>query len=241
MKCVSNSCQVVRSFAGVMLFAAAMIAPAQAAIQSLDAIRAAAEAHVRELIPSGGVKTIVTAGNLDPRLRLAPCEGKLQASAQNNGAVPSSRMTVGVRCSQGATWTVYVPVLIESEIPTLVLKRAVARGARISAEDVEVQTRRVSGTPAAYLRSIEELERQTAKRSLPAGSVLTADVLVPDYVVRRGQQVTLLASVGGVQVRMAGRALADGREGARLKAQNLSSLTVVEGVVEGEGVIRVSP
>ena len=71
--------------------------------------------------------------------------------------------------------------------------------------------------------------------------MLTADAFTPDYAVKRGQEVTLLASAGGIQVRMAGRALADGREGARLRVQNLSSQAVVEGVVETDGVVRVSP
>jgi flagella basal body P-ring formation protein FlgA len=52
--------------------------------------------------------------------------------------------------------------------------------------------------------------------------------------------VTLVATVGGLQVRARGRALANGAVGARLKVQNLSSLKVVEGVVENEDVIRVA-
>jgi flagella basal body P-ring formation protein FlgA len=41
-------------------------------------------------------------------------------------------------------------------------------------------------------------------------------------------------------VRAAGRALADAAGGTRLKVQNLSSLKVVEGVVEGPDLVRVA-
>jgi flagella basal body P-ring formation protein FlgA len=235
---MSKTCRLLH--AGLLASLCATPLSAVGQTQSLDAIRAAAESHVRAQMAGSG-KVIASAGMLDSRLRLAPCSHSLQTFSASSATMQSARTTVGVRCDHGATWTIYVPVLVESEIPVLVLKRSAARGARLSADDIEVQTRRVSGFSKAYLRSAEELQKQTLKRPLAAGVVLTADAFTPDYAVKRGQQVTLLASAGGVQVRMAGRALADGREGARLKVQNLSSLAVVEGVIETDGVVRVSP
>lgn len=208
--------------------------------QPLDSIREAAESFMKAQAPKGST-AIATAGALDARLRLAKCGGPLEVSIPTGASTRSARTTVGVRCEVGATWTVYVPVTLESEIPVLVLQRAVARGARVTEQDVAVETRRVSGSANAYLTKIADLQAQTAKRPLPVGTVLSADAFVADMVVKRGEQVTLLAAAGGFEVRAPGRALADGREGAYLKAQNLSSLAVVEGVVVGPGVIRVTP
>ena len=66
------------------------------------------------------------------------------------------------------------------------------------------------------------------------------DMFKPDLVIKHGQEVTLVAAAGGIEVRAAGRALADAASGTRLKVQNLSSLKVVEGVVEGPDVVRVA-
>ena len=110
-----------------------------------------------------------------------------------------------------------------------------ARGARLTAENVSVQKRRVSGFAAAYVTDAAALTGHTLKRSLPSGTALTADVLTADFVVRKGQQVTLLATTGSFEVRAYGRALSDGHNGARIKAQNLSSNKVVEGVIDGSG------
>jgi flagellar basal body P-ring formation protein FlgA len=104
-----------------------------------------------------------------------------------------------------------------------------------------VQKRKVSGFASSYVTDPNALAGRTLKRSLPAGSALTPDVLVADALVKKGDQVMLLASTGGFEVRAYGRALSDGQDGARIRAQNLSSLKVVEGVVEGRGVIRVAP
>ena len=218
----------------------ALTTHAQQAVQPLESIRAAAEQHVRSRIAPGGYTVRVTAGELDPRLRLAPCSGPLHASTAAHSAL-QARTTVGVSCGQGATWTVYVPVEIESEIPVLVLRAAAARGSRLEPGDVVTQMRRVPGIPSNYVTDVRSLEGHTLKRNLPPGAALTMDALVPDVVVRRGDQVTLLAVAGGIEVRATGRALSDGRDGARIRVQNLSSQKVVEGVVEDDHVIRVTP
>ncbi len=216
---------------------AAATAPA---VQSLQSIRAAAEQYVMRRVPAGEHPVHVTAGDLDPRLRLAPCPGPLHVTEASNAPL-QARMTVGVGCRQGVTWTVYVPVTIESELPVLVLRAAAARGSRLDAGDVVVQKRRVPGIPSGYVTDVRSLEGHTLRRSLAPGTALTKDALVPDVIVRRGDQVTLLAATGGIEVRASGLALSDGRDGARIRVQNLSSKQVVEGVVEGGHVIRVTP
>jgi flagella basal body P-ring formation protein FlgA len=225
--------------------ASTLIAPAFAqadeSIQSLDAVRAAAQTFVTQHVPkqARGVVT-VNVGTLDPRLRLAPCTDVLKA-ALPSGATFRDRMTVAVSCTGGSSWTVYVPISIETQTPVLVLRRAAGRGTRLTAEDVEIQTRAVQGTGDSYLTDAAELEGRTLKRPLGAGAALTAEAMADDLVVRRGQQVTLLAAVGGLEVRATGVAMNDAAAGGRAKVQNISSRRIVEGIVETADVIRITP
>jgi flagella basal body P-ring formation protein FlgA len=69
--------------------------------------------------------------------------------------------------------------------------------------------------------------------------VLTVDMMKRDMVVKRGQHVTLVTSVGGIDVRAAGTALTDGGQADRIRVQNASSLKTVEGVVESANLVRV--
>jgi flagella basal body P-ring formation protein FlgA len=64
-------------------------------------------------------------------------------------------------------------------------------------------------------------------------------MLQPNVLVRRGQQVTLIAANSGVQIRAQGQALTEGAVDQRVRVQNVSSLKVVEGVVESDGAVRV--
>ena len=61
-----------------------------------------------------------------------------------------------------------------------------------------------------------------------------------DTVIHRGQEVTLVAGGAIIEIRASGRALRDAPAGARIQVQNLSSMTVVEGVVESADVVRVA-
>ncbi len=147
---------------------------------------------------------------------------------------------VGVGCQGPVRWKVYVPVTVESRITVLILKHPVPRDARLTIEDVTVESRKVTGLATAFLTDVSDLQARSVERPLPMGATLTMDMFKPDLVIRHGQEVTLVAAGGGIEVRAAGRALADAAGGTRLKVQNLSSLKVVEGVVEGPDLVRVA-
>jgi flagella basal body P-ring formation protein FlgA len=208
-------------------------------IEPPESIRAAAEAFVKSQLPQESSVASVTAGALDSRLRLVRCTGGLRPQLPA-GAALQSRTMIGVACAGPVHWTVYVPVTVESRISVLVLKHPVPRDARLTIEDVTVETRKVTGLSTAFLTAVTDLEARTVQRPLPMGTTLTIDMFKPDLVIKHGQEVTLVAAAGGIEVRATGRALADAAGGTRVKVQNLSSLKVVEGVVEGPDLVRVS-
>jgi flagellar basal body P-ring formation protein FlgA len=214
---------------------------AQSTVQSLDAIRSAAQEFVKQNVPSREPGSVtVNVGALDSRLRLVECTDPLKVSLPA-GATFRARMTLGVSCTAPTAWTVYVPVNVETQSSVLVLRHAVGRGARLTAQDVEVQTRMVSGPGDDYLTDMAELSGRTLKRPLGAGAALTADAMAADAVIKRGQEVTLLAAAGGMEVRARGVAMTDAPAAGRVKAQNLASGRIVEGVVETADVIRITP
>jgi flagella basal body P-ring formation protein FlgA len=208
-------------------------------VHSLDDVRTTAVAAVRSQLPESPGKYFVTAGALDSRLRLVPCTTPLTAVPQSTGNA-NSRVTVGVHCNSGALWTVYVPVTIELEARVLVLQRNLGRDAHVDKADVQFQTKRVSGSATNFVTDLAALQGRHLKRPLTAGVALTMDALVVDMLIRRGQQVTLLAKSGTIEIRAQGRALADGGLNDRIRVQNVNSLKVVEGVVGDAGTVLVA-
>jgi len=208
--------------------------------QSIDSLRGIAAQFVQQRLSgdaSSSITVLANAGSLDSRLRLPRCAQNPTAFAPGELRA-GSRFTIGVRCAQPA-WTVYVPVSVETELPVLVLRQAIARNGAVTAQDVEVQRRRVPGIAASYITDIAQLNGRHLKSTAAAGTALTVDLLSADVLIRRGQRVTLVAAAGGLEVRVQGEALTDAQPDGRIRVTNLSSRRVVEGQVESRDSVRV--
>jgi flagella basal body P-ring formation protein FlgA len=210
------------------------------ALQSPEDIRAAAERFISQQLgtPGEGAVMHVTAGQLDARTRLALCEGPLA------GALPptirvAARTTVGISCAN-PRWTLYVPVAVETEAPVLVLRRAMPIGSHVGPDDVETRQVRVPGLGDTYIREPAQLADRHLKSAAAPGTALSVDLLAADILVRRGQRVTLVARVGGIEVRADGEAIADASATGRVRVLNLTSRRVVEGQVESRDRVVVN-
>jgi flagellar basal body P-ring formation protein FlgA len=231
------------SAAGAALLATCVTVAAYAGIsetEPLADVRSAAEGLLRSELRDVSYGVHLSA-QLDSRLHLLHCPSPL-AAARAAGAELGAHVTVRVSCTAaGAPWAIYVPVSIESDVTVLVLRQSALRGARLTAAQVSAETRRVPGLAVGYVTEVAALDHRTLGRNLPAGTALTADAMLADLIVHQGQAVTLIAAAPGISVRAAGKVLEDGREGARVRVQNLASLKIVEGVVDASGVIEVTP
>jgi flagella basal body P-ring formation protein FlgA len=224
-----------------LLLSAAPVAVQAQAIEDPAHIAAAAEAFVLAQVPAtAGVTSLIQAARLDPRLRLPKCGGALQA-AWSPGSRPAARTNVVVTCRQGNAWRVNVPLTLRSRLDVLVLTAPAARGQTPAAGDLTTRSVEVDGLSHSYIRTPGEIEGRHLARPAPAGVPLQAAWFAADKMVKRGQQVTLVALAAGIQIRAPGRALGDAAAHERVRVQNLSSAKVVEGIVENATEVRVSP
>ncbi|MGH8854019.1 MAG: flagellar basal body P-ring formation chaperone FlgA, partial [Telluria sp.] len=75
-------------------------------------------------------------------------------------------------------------------------------------------------------------------RSLRAGEVLRAGQLASPLMVKRGDQVLMVARHEGIEVSMAGEALDAGARGAVVRVRNAASGQVVRMRVAGAGTVE---
>lgn len=183
-------------------------------------------------------KTVVEVGALDPRLRLPACSAPLSAFLPPGGRTLGAT-AVGVRCQGARPWTLYVPARVRAMGPVVVAGRALGRGERLRADDLQVVERDLAEAPPGHLEALDEAVGMTLRRPLAAGTPLTRQALAPPLVVRRGQQVVLLAEGAGLQVRSTGQALADAARGERVRVKNSRSQRIVEGVAVGAATVKV--
>jgi flagella basal body P-ring formation protein FlgA len=212
-------------FATALTGLLATFAVMAADFQSVESIKAAALAAL-----TPGTEAEAT---LDPALRLPRCQETL--SARVNGS-----HSVEVSCPQAAGWRLFVPVRVRRSQTVLVLSRGIGAGQPITADAFVTETRDASRIVGAAVADPAQAVGQVARRTLSAGTVLSTGDLVAPRLIRRGDNVALVSRRGGLEVRMAGKALGDAGENERVMVENLSSRRVIQGIVGAGGDIWVS-
>ena len=213
-------------------------AAAETAWHPTAEIAAAAERFLQQRIGKSANRTSAEAATLDSRHRLARCDRPIEAFLRPGTRI-SSRTVVGVRCAGSKPWKLFVPVTVVVTEDVLIAKRTLPRGHVLTAGDFTVEPRDVSRLVSGYISDPAALVGQKLKSQLFAGRMLTPAMLEADATVRRGQSVTIIATSGGISVRMSGKALTDGALNQRIRVENLNSGRVVEGIVRSREHVEV--
>ncbi len=79
---------------------------------------------------------------------------------------------------------------------------------------------------------------QTSRRSLRAGELLRAGALTAPLLVKRGDQVLMMARQDGIEISMGGEAMDAGARGAMVRVRNAASGQVVRMRVTGTGTVE---
>lgn len=224
----------------VFCFALGLAMPAYSnELQSLDAIEHTAYAYSLAEAQAQYDNPQIIVEPLDSRLRLQKCEQALNAFS-NSDNVGLGSQTIGITCDLPVAWTVYVPVKIKVFKPIVVAARGLDAKQIVTADDVRLEQQDIAKMRRGYIENVDSVIGQQLKYPVAVGSVINPNSLLQQKVVHRGEQIMLVATVGKMEVRMAGTALADGEQGERVRVKNVSSHRVVEGVVDGPGIVRVT-
>jgi flagella basal body P-ring formation protein FlgA len=224
----------------VPALAALLASPAHATEewQPLAAVREAARTFAQAATPKLGTRQSIEAAKLDSRLKLARCANALETGAAP-GVRSAARMIVEVRCPTPGGWRIYVPVTVKTFDRVVVAGRALPRGYLLTAADIAAVDGTVDSLPPGYARTPEEVVGRRLLRGVSAGAVIGTGTVAIEPSVERGQTVTLLARLDGINVRMQGVALASGRVDDRIKIRNLSSGRAVEGIVRSAALVEI--
>lgn len=155
------------------------------------------------------------------------------------GARPWGRTHVNVRCVEGATWRLYVPVQIHVVASYLVSAHPVSRGQVLTATDIAQRQGDLSDLPADVLTDMAQAIGQASSVSLPAGRPLRSDMLRKPLVVKQGQSVKVFSNGPGFQVSSEGRALNNAAAGQVVQVR-LASGQVISGIARTNGTIEVT-
>ena len=205
--------------------------------QSHDSIRhAVKEFLATEFSDQSDVR--ISAGNLDRRLRLAECSEDLNIFWPPSGK-RTGNISIGVSCESEKPWKLYVQAKVATFSEVAILSRPVVRGEVLTRELLLLESREISRTGRQFITNPEQLLGYRFIRNVNAGKALQPRMLETPLLIKKGQQVTIIAGNPTLQVRMAGQAMRDGAKGDIIRVRNLSSSRIVEGEVLEKGVVKI--
>lgn len=207
-------------------------------MQDIPALESLARVEAARQFPPLTDRERFLIGPIEPNLQLERCRQPVKAALASAHHM-RDRATIELRCQNAKPWHLYVQVRVIGTSPVAVAVHAIVAGSVLKAEDMRVEQHDITELPLGFLDDPAIAVGLTASRPISGGAFLTNQQLVAAKAVQRGQSVTLVADVGGMSVRMAGKVLGDAMVNQRVRVQNLSSGRIVEGIARSEQVVEI--
>jgi flagella basal body P-ring formation protein FlgA len=133
----------------------------------------------------------------------------------------------------------YVPFRVYEKKTLFYMKRALAKGSPVSADDLGSRETYVSENELIYPRELRDVVGKVLKKDVASGAVLTTLILDSPQVIRRGETVTIVGENKQLVIKTKGKAEDSGRVGEKIRVKNLSSDHEVVGRVSDNGTVVV--
>lgn len=213
-----------------------------------DALQAQVESLLKQqTVPQGGTtdgaqrqpwRVEITLGQLDPRLKLAPCD-KVKAYLPDNAQL-WGKTRVGLRCEQGPVrWNVYWPVTVKVWGKALVAAVPLRPGNTVAQADVVVGEVDLAASGSPALTRAADIVGRTVVRPVEAGQSVRQDDVKNRRWFAIGDPVHLNVRGEGFVVASEGVALSPGDEG-RCARVRMDNGRVLCGLPVGERTVEVS-
>ena len=144
----------------------------------------------------------------------------------------------GIEKNTGAEASVYVPFRVLVKKKLYVVKHHLAKGDAIRLADLDEKESFLNGVGANYPACVEEIVGRTAKKEIPAGEIVTSQLLEYAMAVRKGEAVSMRAENNRLVVQAKGTALEKGKVGDLVRVRSPSGKEVT-GKVTGNDTVAV--
>jgi flagella basal body P-ring formation protein FlgA len=130
------------------------------------------------------------------------------------------------------------PAVAQTGVRIVVPAHDIGRGDTIADSDLTFAMVDGSALSAGVVTSMNVLTGMQTRRVLRAGEILRADDVRRPVIVAKGQTVTMVFSMPGVELTAMGRAMGEGGLGDTVTVQNPASYRMITATVSGPGTVR---
>ena len=151
-------------------------------------------------------------------------------------------VTVGIRITEDGTLlrTAMIPIEIGLRAPVLVTVAALPYHTAIGPSSVRVEVRTSTTPGASSFQDPAAVAEMWTTQSIPAGTMLTQQMVAPMPAVQRGAMVTVVVQRGTLWISAAGQAQDDAVIGQMVPVKIQSTGVTVTGRVTGPDTVELS-
>ncbi len=128
---------------------------------------------------------------------------------------------------------------VEVQNQVVVVKKRIPTHKVLTEEDLALENREISSLPPDVVLTLEEAIGKEVRVSLSEGAILRKSFLTPPILIKRNQEVEILARGKNFLIKAKGVALENGKLNQFIRVRNLSSNKVIQGKVIEEGKVEV--
>jgi flagellar basal body P-ring formation protein FlgA len=172
-----------------------------------------------------GTRVEVDVGAFDPRLKLAPC-------ARITPYLPTGtrlwgRAQVGLRCAEGARWSVFLPVTVKVFTQAWTVNQPLALGTVVKTEHLQLDEVDIAAEPSPVVLQAQSALGRPLARALKPGQVLREADLKARQWFAAGDTVRIVSIGPGFAISADGQALGPGVEGQPVKVRTEGGRVVI--------------
>lgn len=202
-------------------------------------LRQQAESYLADTYQSDRNERLeIKLGNWDRRLNLAACQQDIAFSLQDT-AGPGGNVTLNCQCKDSPGWAVHLSAQVDIYRPLPVAAKSIGRGSLIDLADIRMETRNISQMSEESLLETSQISGKAAKRIINVGDVIRPSLLDQPKAISRGENVTITAKSGSIQVVMQGTAMTDGKLGQQIRVKNNQSERIISARVVGQAAVEI--
>lgn len=208
----------------------------QAAMPAQDRMSHTIEDFLLAQSASAPGQVSIEIGKLPDAERYAACQ-QWQAFLPA-GARAWGRVSVGLRCTSGGTFSLYASAKVRVDGAYLVAAHPIANGQPLAAGDIKIVQGELTAQAADLLLADAPAIGQIARIAIAAERPLQTALLRPSAVIQAGQTVKVITHGNGFSVSNEGQALAAASAGQAVRVR-LANGNVVSGLAHPQGWVEV--
>lgn len=182
------------------------------------------------IAPNGSVQDVITPLG---RIELTTT---MPYGIRYNMATP---VMVAVSVNGQAFTKVPVKVDVKRYQQVVVAANAIHPTDLFSAENLRYQRMNIGRLEAGYFTDRNKVLGLASRRSLQPGMVITDFMAVKPILIKRGDNVNIVARIGSMEITAMGQAMQDGKEGQLIRVKNVNSTKVISAKVLDGATVQV--